>query len=535
MLDFMRKHAQNWIIKVLLALIIVVFVLYFGSSRWGRDPAEGLATVGDRVISFNDYRKEYQGLVDMYRQRLGSNLTEEVIKSLNLKQQALDNLVNQAVLIAKAEEMGIQVSDEEVRAVIMSQPAFQRDGVFDPKRYEQLLRYQRMSPEEFEAMQKKAFLSAKVQDIFRQGVKVSEKEMQDLYRLQSERINVELFKLPARACRGKVSPTKEDLEKYYSDRRDDFRVPARVQVRMLVFPAEDYVKRVEVSDAEVRSAYDANKSRLPQVKGAPVPFEAVKGRIADEIRLIKAMNLAAEAAKKAHDTIYQEENFDAYAAKNGLRVQERGFFSAKDMPAELKQVRDVESQVFGIRTGEITPVLSSPRAHYVIKVTAKKDAASPPFEDVRKDVEERWAAAEAVKVCRKEAEGALERMRKGEDFRKIAKEKGAEVVETGLFAPGQEIPKAGSSPDLINAVFQLSEKSPYPSEVYATGDGTVVIPRFKDRKRVDDGSWDKQKDMIRVILLKSKEAEYFQAWLKDVREQMEKDGKLKMSENVQKL
>ena len=292
---------------------------------------------------------------------------------------------------------------------------------------------------------------------------------------------------------------------------------------------------MEVSDAEVRSAYDANKSRLPQVKGAPVPFEAVKGRIADEIRLIKAMNLAAEAAKKAHDTIYQEENFDAYAAKNGLHVQERGFFSAKDMPAELKPVRDVENQVFGIRVGEITPVLSSPRAHYVIKVTAKKDAASPPFEEVKKDVEERWAAAEAVKVCRKEAEGALERMRKGEDFRKVAKEKGAEVVETGLFAPGQEIPKAGSSPDLINAVFQLSEKSPYPSEVYTTGDGTVVIPRFKDRKRVDDGSWDKQKDMIRVILLKAKEAEYFQAWLKDVREQMEKDGKLKMSENVQKL
>ena len=119
----------------------------------------------------------------MYRQRLGQNLTEDVIKSLNLKQQALDNLVNQTVLLAKAEEMGIRVSDEEVQAIIMLQPAFQRDGVFDPKRYEQLLRYQKMSPEEFEALQKKAIMVAKVQDIFRQGVKVSEKELQDLYTL----------------------------------------------------------------------------------------------------------------------------------------------------------------------------------------------------------------------------------------------------------------------------------------------------------------------------------------------------------------
>ena len=534
MLQFMRKHAQSWLIKLLLGLIIVVFVLYFGSTRW-RDPADGLVTVGDKIITFNDYRKEYQNLLDRYRQRLGANLTEELVKSLNLKQQALDNLVNQAVLGIKAEEMGIRVSDEEVRAIIAMQPVFQRDGVFDPKRYEQLIRYQRMSPEEFESLQKKAIMTAKVQDIFRQGVKVSDKELSDLYRLQSERVNVELFKLPARAFRGKVSASREELEKYYTDRKDDFRIPARVQVKVLTFAAEDSMKKVEVSDAEIRSAYDANKSRLPQVKGAPVPFDSVKGRIAEEIRLIKAMNLAAEDAKKAHDTIYQEENFEAYAAKHGLRIQERGFFSSKDTPAEIKQIRDAETQIFSIRVGEITPVLSSPRAHYVIKVTAKKDAATPPFEEVKKDVEARWADVESIKLCRKEAEAALERLRKGEDFRSVAKQTGAEVVETGLFAPGSEIPKAGSSPDLINAVFQLSEKAPYPAEVYATNDGTVIIPRFKERKRVDDGSWEKQKDMIKVILLRAKESEYFQAWLKDVRETMEKDGKIKMSENVQKL
>ena len=126
-------------------------------------------------------------------------------------------------------------------------------------------------------------------------------------------------------------------------------------------------------------------------------------------------------------------------------------------------------------------------------------------------------------------------MRKGEDFRTVARDKGAEVVETGLFAPGTEIPKAGTSQELINAVFQLSEKAPYPTEVYATGDGTLVIPRFKERKRVDDGSWEKQKDLLKVIMLRAKEAEYFQAWLKEVRETMEKDGKIKTSENVQKL
>jgi peptidyl-prolyl cis-trans isomerase D len=399
-------------------------------------------TVNDKVITFSDYRKEYQNLLDMYRQRLGANLTEDVIKSLNLKQQALDNLVNQAVLLAKAEEMGIRVSDEEVRTVIAMQPAFQHDGGFDTKRYEQLLRYQRMSPEEFEAVQKKALITVKLQDIFRQGVKVSEQEMQDIHRMQSERINVELFKLPARSCRGKVNATKEELERYYNDRKDDFRIPAKVQVRILSFPAESFAGKVDVSAEEIRSAYEANKGKMPAVKGQPPPLEAVKGRIAEEIRQMKAMGVAAEHAKKAHDTIYQEENFDAYAAKNGLRVQETGFFSARELPAELRQIRDAETQIFSTRTGEITPVLSSPRAHYVIKVTERKDAATPPFEQVRKDVEERLAAGEALRICRREADSALERIRKGEDFRAVAREKGAEVGRQGSL-PGHGDPQGG--------------------------------------------------------------------------------------------
>ena len=57
MLQFMRKHAQSWLIKVLLGLIIVVFILYFGSSRWN-EPAEALVTVNDKVITFSEYRKD---------------------------------------------------------------------------------------------------------------------------------------------------------------------------------------------------------------------------------------------------------------------------------------------------------------------------------------------------------------------------------------------------------------------------------------------------------------------------------------------
>ena len=36
MLKFFRKHARGWFMIAVIAIIIIVFVLYFGSSRGGQ-------------------------------------------------------------------------------------------------------------------------------------------------------------------------------------------------------------------------------------------------------------------------------------------------------------------------------------------------------------------------------------------------------------------------------------------------------------------------------------------------------------------
>jgi peptidyl-prolyl cis-trans isomerase D len=154
MLNLMRKHARNWLMKVIMGIIVVVFVISFGSLSV-RQRAERIAMIDGKPIVQADFQREYQNMLDVYRQRLGQGLTEEVLKALNLKQQALDRLINEAVLMKKAEEMEIRVTDEDVKAAILSYPAFQRDGIFDERLYEQTIRGFKMSPEEFEESQRR--------------------------------------------------------------------------------------------------------------------------------------------------------------------------------------------------------------------------------------------------------------------------------------------------------------------------------------------------------------------------------------------
>ena len=69
---------------------------------------------------------------------------------MDLKKKAYDDLLNRQIIIAKAADMKIQVSDEELRNMIMSLPALQTNGVFDERKYQQILRYNRVSAEDFE-------------------------------------------------------------------------------------------------------------------------------------------------------------------------------------------------------------------------------------------------------------------------------------------------------------------------------------------------------------------------------------------------
>jgi peptidyl-prolyl cis-trans isomerase D len=189
MLDIMRKHAKNWVMKLLLGIIIVVFIFYFGSMR-DSDRTDTIAIFDGKAISNADFQREYQNLIDLYRNRFGGNLNEEMIKGLKLKEQATDNLIRQAIILAKADELNLRVSDEELRNSILSYPAFQRNGVFDQHVYEDTLRQNKMTPENFETMQRKVVITGKIQDLIISGVHVSDRELLDIYRMQKEKINV---------------------------------------------------------------------------------------------------------------------------------------------------------------------------------------------------------------------------------------------------------------------------------------------------------------------------------------------------------
>jgi len=52
----------------------------------------------------------------------------------------------------------VKVTDEEVQASILATPGFQKGGAFDDRIYKQVLRFNKLTPEDFEFLQKNALI-----------------------------------------------------------------------------------------------------------------------------------------------------------------------------------------------------------------------------------------------------------------------------------------------------------------------------------------------------------------------------------------
>ena len=127
MLSIMRKHASSWIIKFMLAAIIVVFIPW-GVQRYTSGRSSRVAEVNGTIITLDDYRSTYTNLVEQVRQSFGNNVNDELIQSLNLPKRALDQLVDRALMLQAAEKLKIKVSDEELTRSIGNIGAFQTAG-----------------------------------------------------------------------------------------------------------------------------------------------------------------------------------------------------------------------------------------------------------------------------------------------------------------------------------------------------------------------------------------------------------------------
>ena len=531
MLKFFRKNARGGFMLVFMFMIIVVFIFYFGTDRGAR-MSNALAVVDGTTITEAEFYNEYGKTTDMVKARYGGALTAEMLKKMDLKKMTFDNLINRQIIIAKANDLKIQVSDDELKQMITSMPALQTDGRFDAYKYKQMLRFNKMMAEEFEASQKINMSAAKIETIIREGVKVSDQEVLDLYAMQNQKMNLSFIEFSG-ADMKTAEPAPSELESYLKKNSNEFRIPEQVKVKYLYFSADNYAP-AEVSQADISDLYSRRKDDYKNKDGKPLGLDEVKSQIIKEFKQNEGMKKAYELAKKAHDTIYQEQNFDKYAAQNNLKVYEVGFLPLDKLPQPLASVKDISQQLAGLEKNDVSKVLGTDTAYYVIRIEDKKSAYTPQLKDIEKDVRLGYLKSERERLAEQEANALIEKLQKGEPVEKLAAAKGFKIQETGLFQPGDTIPKVGTHPDAMETVLSLSPNRPYATKALKINNKQYIF-KLKDLSPLDTQDFENKKEVYRKVAMNLKREEAMKLWLEGNKQAMIKDKRLKINKDPKDL
>ncbi len=98
-------------------------------------------------------------------------------KKLNLKDKVLDSMINERILLLFSKEAGFTISDKELRESIEREPAFLKNGVFDPNLYANRLRLNRITPEIYEASKRQELLLTKIKRFIELSIDMQEPDI----------------------------------------------------------------------------------------------------------------------------------------------------------------------------------------------------------------------------------------------------------------------------------------------------------------------------------------------------------------------
>ncbi len=137
MLRGIRKASENWLGRAIMAVVMTVLAVSF--AIWGiNDIFRGfgrstLATIGKTEIRIDQFRQTYQDRLQQIGRQLGHPLPPDQARAIGLDRQVLGEMIAQAALDQRAQQMGLGMSDAEIVAhIITSDPQLQDPhGQFD--------------------------------------------------------------------------------------------------------------------------------------------------------------------------------------------------------------------------------------------------------------------------------------------------------------------------------------------------------------------------------------------------------------------
>jgi peptidyl-prolyl cis-trans isomerase D len=384
-------------------------------------------------------------------------------------------------------------------------------------------------------------------DQFSSKVQVNEKDIEEYYRAnqktkfhqpQAARVRHILIRVPSDAdAKQKVTVRSKaeelvrearsgkdfgELAKEYSDDPNSAQggdlgwltpgeLPPPLDKAAFTVKKEETISLVETSlGYHILKVEDRREEKAKTLKEA-------KDEIVRAIRAERGRAAAAEAADGDRERALSGTDFSLLAKERGIPFRVSPFFSTLEPVPEVGSVEQFSKAAFSLGPKEISSPIDGPVASYLIRVKERREAAVPPFEAVRAEIEKRLRTSKALELATQSANSLLQELKKERDIKKVGIGHGLSVEETGWFLRStSEIPKMGAMQEMRPGEIPISAQRPIPDRVYAEK-GDLYLFEFKGTQGADMERFEKQKSQFQETVLREKKQRAIQGFIESLK------------------
>src|SRR5437899_6891419 len=488
-------------------ILLGAFVLVLGGSMLlylvpqspvsGEISTDTLAKIGDESVSVQDVRQQ----LNQIEQR---NPNMKPLESL-YAQQILKQLVFEKEIEYEAKRLGIAVSDQE-RADRIRQyvPTAFTGGTFvgmDRYSTEVQARFQLTVPV-FEELIRQGLLEEKFRKLVTDGISVGPAELKDEFRYKNEKVKLDYALIKPEDLESKISPDEAEIRAAYEKNKSKYQVPERRVARYALVDVNQLRQNVHVSDDMLKLQYQSNiqQYQVPnRVHVEHILFMTV-GKPDAEVEEIK---------KKAEDVLKQVKKggkFEDLAKKYSEDPGSKDKGGDLSWIAQGQTVPEFEKTAFSLSPGQVSDLVKTQYGFHIIKVLEKDTAHTKPFEEVKDSLRAPFLLSQADKLASDTADQISAAIRQSNKISldDLAKQYHLTVSETRPVAASDPLLELANSQEAKDAIFRAK---PDETSLPLRTDRGYVILSVKSIQTAHQGSLEEVRDRVITDLKHEKSTE----------------------------
>jgi len=402
MLDKIRNNTQSKFAKIVLVIIIIPFAL-FGIDSY-------LSSIGDDVyaakvngesITIQSYQNALNRVKDQFLNQ-STPPDPAIFETAEFRKSVLDGMIASKLVAQEAVRANFVISDTQLSQYILGMPGFQRNGKFDQEAYDNLAMRQNLTPKKLDELIRKDLAKQQVKDSMNRYAFVSKEKIQKLVNLAYQKRDISMLELRLDDYLKKVNVTDEEIKEYYEANPNNFIMPDQVKVNFLLYSVAEILPKVKITDDEVQQYFEENKAQFEgsqQRRAKHILFLTDSGMTEEEVidvrRLAESVREEVIKSPKKFDELAKEYSKDTESAKKGGDL---GFFSRGMM------VKEFDETVFDMKVGDVSPLVKTQFGFHIIELTEiKGDEVT--FDSVKAQIKGEILYSKAQQIY---AEGAEE-------------------------------------------------------------------------------------------------------------------------------